>query len=287
MRPGPTRSGTPASHVSLGRVPDARPPSLPLPVTVDALPLATPTLPGTLAPPIPPPFAGIPAPRWCGLPALGWQARQARPPRARPPLTGAVLAPPVVVVPVSADRSAQAMPAAPSTYAKAAGRLLRWASRAALGATFLILMLATLPCLAGWCPEVITGHSMAPSIERGDLVVVRPDAAGAYRPGVVITFSDPGRPGRLTTHRVVALRPDGRLTTRGDHNRDADPAPVSVGDVRGRVVLRVPWAGRPVVWAMDRRWLPLGASGAILVAAARAALAPSRRPARRRPRAIG
>ena len=108
-------------------------------------------------------------------------------------------------------------------------------------------MLASAPRLFGAHPVVITGGSMQPSIRRGDVVIVRSAAATALRPGVVITFADPNRPGSLVTHRVHDVRVDGRLVTKGDANRDVDVPTVPLSAVQGRAVRRVPYIGAPVV----------------------------------------
>ena len=300
--------------------PPRQAPLAPLPVSLDPLPPAAPPPAGALAAPAPPPFAGLPTPRRCALPALGWQTRQSRsvadraaPNPSAPPVPGGdqvaldpgaipavtidavtiepvtietvtiepVTIEPVTIEPVTSEPVTGPRPAWPAVVL---GRAARWASYAVLGAAAWILILTTLPRLAGWQPTVITGHSMEPTIDRGDVIVVRPAPASAFVPGAVITFDDPNRPGRLITHRVVAVRADGRLTTRGDHNHDADPAPVAVAAVHGRAVLRVPFAGRPVMWAIDRRWLPLALTAAAVVAAVRTAFGTDRRPGRRRRR---
>ena len=158
----------------------------------------------------------------------------------------------------------------------------RWASFAVLGAAVWVLLLTTVPRAFGWQPTVITGHSMEPSIARGDVVVVRPAPPAAYVPGAVITFSDINRPGHLITHRVIKVNDDGTLVTRGDNNHDNDPQATPVSSVKGRAVLRVPFAGKPVVWVMDRSWLPLAGTVAVLLLVIRTLLHPGG--PRRRPR---
>lgn len=170
-------------------------------------------------------------------------------------------------------RPAGAVPALVATV----GRVV---SFAVVGALVWVLALTTLPRLGGWQPTVITGRSMEPAIRRGDVIVVRPAPVAALIPGAVVTFVDPNRPDRLITHRVVAVEPDGRLRTKGDNNHDADPALVDPATVRGRAVLRVPFAGAPVVWALDRRWPPLAATVIGLALALRTALHPRPRVAR-------
>ena len=129
-----------------------------------------------------------------------------------------------------------------------------------------MLIWATIPRALGWQPIVITGGSMEPAIERGDIILARPVPTSALVPGAVITFTDPNRPGQLITHRIVSIKPDGSLETRGDHNGTPDPQSVAVRTVRGRAVLRLPYLGRPVVWIQQQNWPPLAGSVFVLVA---------------------
>lgn len=115
---------------------------------------------------------------------------------------------------------------------------------------------ATLPRLAGWQPTVITGGSMMPTIQAGDIVVTRDAPATAMVPGAVITFEDPSRPGSLVTHRIVEVSSAG-YTTRGDNNGTSDPQVVAPESVRGRALLRLPWLGLPLLWMQQGAWFPL------------------------------
>ena len=129
-----------------------------------------------------------------------------------------------------------------------------------------MLIWATIPRAFGWQPIVITGGSMEPAIERGVIILARPVPTSALVPGAVITFTDPNRAGQLITHRIVSIKPDGSLETRGDHNGTPDPQSVAVRTVRGRAVLRLPYLGRPVVWIQQQNWPPLAGSVFVLVA---------------------
>lgn len=259
-----------------------------LPVVV--VPSGTPA--GALPPPPAPPFAGLPAPTRCPLPALGWQARQARPRRADPepapeppPASPTHVPEPATIEPSYVEPPRIEVGLAPverEPDVVVEGRELvgvarsigRGVAYAIVGVAGWLLLLTTVPRIAGWQPTVITGHSMEPAIERGDVVIVRPTPQSAYVPGAVITFADANRPGRLVTHRVVAVRTDGMLVTKGDNNRDDDPQPIAPQRVRGRAVLRLPFAGRAVVWFLDRRWLPLALTFAVLASAIRTVLRP-------------
>jgi signal peptidase len=119
---------------------------------------------------------------------------------------------------------------------------------------------AAMTRLGGMGSYVVISESMAPTLQRGDLVLVAPAAApDAYRPGDVITFREPAR--GLLTHRVVRTTEDGSAyVTRGDANQVDDVSPVPFGAVEGRVRVVVPGGGLPMLWASD------GGEGALKLA---------------------
>jgi hypothetical protein len=99
------------------------------------------------------------------------------------------------------------------------------------------------------------GSSMLPGIRPGDLLHVRSTTASALATGDVALFV---RDGRLFAHRVVGMTAAGRLRTRGDALRHADPA-VAPSQVLGAVI-RVSRGGReipcrPVPGGRAWRWL--------------------------------
>ena len=100
---------------------------------------------------------------------------------------------------------------------------------------------------------------MAPAIESGDLIVVKPTAIEGVGVGDIVLFES-GGDGVLTVHRVIGVNEisleirdsaagttttttDYRLVTRGDANPAPDNAEVTSGDLRGEVWFRVPKAG--------------------------------------------
>lgn len=89
---------------------------------------------------------------------------------------------------------------------------------------------------------IIQSGSMAPSINIGDLVIVK--VAENYFPNEVVTFTD--RAGRIVTHRITH-KEDGkeiRFLTKGDASPAPDLERVSVAQILGKVWLTVPLAGR-------------------------------------------
>lgn len=77
---------------------------------------------------------------------------------------------------------------------------------------------------------VVHTGSMSPTIPSESAVVVR---EGQYRVGDVISFIEHGT---VVSHRLVAIKPNGTITTKGDANRTVDPWHVPVGNIVGRVV---------------------------------------------------
>ncbi len=90
----------------------------------------------------------------------------------------------------------------------------------------------------------IMGGSMEPTITRGDLIVVTPPPS-KIEVGMIVTMTADGR---VVTHRVVEVRPDGRLVTKGDANDAVDHWNGTV-TVDGVYAFTIPLIGRyiPIV----------------------------------------
>ena len=92
---------------------------------------------------------------------------------------------------------------------------------------------------------VVQGHSMEPTYEDGDLVLVR--EAGTLREGDIIAFRAGGSfddPTRII-HRIVGDAGDGTFNTQGD-NRDRDrPLDPGPDDIIGKALSTSPWPARP------------------------------------------
>ena len=109
-------------------------------------------------------------------------------------------------------------------------------------------------------PVAITSGSMAPRINTGDVVLNAP-YRGERRLGrnVVVTFRHAGGGGQLTTHRIIALNPDGTYRTKGDANPRADSTPLAADRIEGLGRALVPRAALPLIWLDHRQLLPLAA----------------------------
>jgi len=146
-----------------------------------------------------------------------------------------------------------------------AGRLLR----RRLGVWVLVGLSVVLIALysAGvmfWRPLVIMTGSMEPTLNPGDVVILK--KAGAVSVGDVVSYHYKGM---VITHRVVNITPQGNLITKGDANDAPDPYPVSPSSLVGKVWARIPMIGWLVIlanWNGLVRMLVALIAGAVLVA---------------------
>lgn len=129
------------------------------------------------------------------------------------------------------------------------------------------VLVTIIPIVFGWQPYVIITGSMEPGISAGDVVLVSPSPDIDTTVGRVISFEDPGRPGHVLTHRVVAINQDGTLTTKGDANPTVDSVPVAPEAVTGLGRLLVMFVGLPAVWLRAGNWAPLLAHLGLLLGA--------------------
>ncbi len=98
---------------------------------------------------------------------------------------------------------------------------------------------------------IISGGSMSPTINLGDAIIItRPPAQ--LQPGMIVTMESKGS---AVTHRVVELRADGVLVTKGDANEAAEEWQPGQGTVVGVVRLRVPYIGYAWIVAQNVRAL--------------------------------
>ncbi len=103
-----------------------------------------------------------------------------------------------------------------------------------------VLLVAGL--LAGYRFFVVMTGSMEPGLMPGDIVVSYPSNNYSVGDTIVYVYR-----GSVVVHRIESIEGDGTIYTRGDANDDIDPWFITREDIVGRVVLRVPWAGRPLL----------------------------------------
>ena len=127
--------------------------------------------------------------------------------------------------------------------------LLAWAT---LGAGAALGLAVAAPIAVGWRSLAVLSGSMAPALQTGDQIVVRPVAPVALRVGDIVTFNDPSRRHVLVTHRVRDVRVAGatvHVVTRGDANDGSERWSVAAGGRVGRMAYRLPKVGYVTVAA--------------------------------------
>ncbi|WP_150957049.1 signal peptidase I [Microbacterium testaceum] len=122
--------------------------------------------------------------------------------------------------------------------------------------------------LGGQTYSVLTG-SMQPGMPPGTMIAVRPTPIEEVRIGDVVTFQMRSGEPAVATHRVVGTTSStggGRLLiTRGDAN-DVDDPPVQSEQLRGVVVLAVPFLGYPaMLFGGEERGAVVAAIGVVVV----------------------
>jgi signal peptidase I len=153
-----------------------------------------------------------------------------------------------------------------------ARELLRATALAYLVAVGVLLTAALLPYVLGWRTTVVVSGSMEPAVHVGDVILFDHEAAATLKPGRIILFDDPNRPGQLISHRLYGWRPDGTLITKGDANPKPDSASVRTSHLRGAARMVIPRVGLLTVWldrgtVNGRLWLAVTAlAGCVVVA---------------------
>ena len=101
---------------------------------------------------------------------------------------------------------------------------------------------------------VVTGRSMKPTLEQGDLLFVKAVDIGELHVGDIVVFHRPDT-GELVVHRVykIVRGPGGEilLKTKGDNNEEPDRWLVSKDELVGKVVYRLPAVGKVVLFVRE------------------------------------
>ena len=86
--------------------------------------------------------------------------------------------------------------------------------------------------------RLVRSESMKPAINMGDMVVTGP-LRGEVEPGSIVTYQ---RGSEIVTHRVLSAEGN-TLTTKGDAVEDLDPWSVSLSEVKGVYLFKIPYLG--------------------------------------------
>lgn len=105
----------------------------------------------------------------------------------------------------------------------------------------LIFLKKELPKVAGFAQIVVISGSMEPHIKAGDLLIIRQQQN--YEKQDVVTYRNNGA---LITHRIIDIDQE-QAILQGDANNVADP-PVALDKIEGKTVLRIPGAGKFILF---------------------------------------
>jgi signal peptidase I len=145
-------------------------------------------------------------------------------------------------------------------------RLVDYAVRGLLGLVSLTLLALVVLLTTGFQALIVRTGSMAPTINTGDLIVVREIPPSDATVGDIITFRDPFRANAIVTHRIVSMRRHGstfRFVTKGDANGAEERWSIGAWETVGSYLASLPLAGYFIGWI----GLP-GARAGLLIAAA-------------------
>jgi len=124
------------------------------------------------------------------------------------------------------------------------------ASRTAVYAVVLIVVVIVLGVFILTYTRRVSGVSMLPTLESGDLVVIQPVKASSLANGTIIVYGSPcSASGEAVIHRVVGTQ-NGGFITKGDNNPYSDQragiavTPIYQDCIVGRVVFVVPYLER-------------------------------------------
>ena len=137
------------------------------------------------------------------------------------------------------------------------GHLLALASAAFILAWFFLLRPDFLGGPASYV--IVSGESMEPGLQSGDLVVARRQAD--YHPGDVVAF---GVGGGKVIHRIVGGSAGEGFVMQGDNNQGRDPWRPRGDDILGKMWFSVPGAGR-LLAALQSPVLSAGLASSVAV----------------------
>lgn len=142
-----------------------------------------------------------------------------------------------------------------------------WIVGIGIGFCILLAVYGVLPCvMAKYHAHVIVSGSMQPTLAPGSIVITRVMQPMAYQQDNIISFIPPTSPNQIVTHRIarVFMGEGGvrEFQTKGDSNSNGDSWVLSAGNIEGKVMWVMPWAGY-LIWALQTPTGFLG--GALLI----------------------
>ena len=92
--------------------------------------------------------------------------------------------------------------------------------------------------IIGFRPVIIAGGSMLPTLERGDIIIIKKPAKEQIKVGDILTFRL-SEDGSYCTHRIIEIDEMGNFYTQGDNpNNSPDGYPISYAQVVGITIYK-------------------------------------------------
>ncbi|NNE12465.1 MAG: signal peptidase I [Ilumatobacter sp.] len=111
---------------------------------------------------------------------------------------------------------------------------------------------------------IVSGDSMEPTYDYGDMVLTRERGDTEVGDTVVFEVPEGGANGMLVIHRVVLVDEEGYFITQGDNRSTPDRWQLTEDDIVGHSMLHIPYGGH-VIWFLQLRTVLGVVIGAIVV----------------------
>ena len=98
--------------------------------------------------------------------------------------------------------------------------------------------------ILGYKAYIVNTNSMEPTIEVGDIVIIKKVKAEKLNQGDVINFTQEGE---VITHRITKIETEEKSTqyiTKGDNNNTEDTLKIKYEDIIGKEILTIPQLGK-------------------------------------------
>jgi signal peptidase len=137
------------------------------------------------------------------------------------------------------------------------GRVAALDSSILLASAVLLVLIAIVGMVLGaWRFTVIATGSMRPTLNPGDVAVLRSEPIADLTRGQIVAFHPPGEPRLTVIHRVFSLHPTRNgviIQTKGDANNATDQWHARIlGKTVWRESLRVASVGYLALWSQQR-----------------------------------
>ena len=147
----------------------------------------------------------------------------------------------------------------------------RIASSILLGCAVLAILLTTVAMALGFVRfTVVDSGSMRPTLDPGDVVVLKSERSADVAVGQIVAFHPPGKPHLTVIHRIRSIEHNRRqivIHTKGDANNAGDPWRATIaGSTVWREDMKLPLIGYLVAWAQQPA-IRLGVLGVMLALA--------------------